>query len=139
MSIPIAARWLGFAGLLPFLGAAVAALVTEGGPNAFAVRALLAYGAVILSFLGGVRWGFAITTGEPERLPARLAFSVVPSLAGWVALLLPAVFGLLLLALCFALMLLADLRPGLAPAWYIRLRLPLSVGAVACLLLGLGA
>ena len=50
--------------------------------------ALVAYGAVILAFLGGVHWGFALPepSGRGER--ARLVLGVVPSLVGWVALLL---------------------------------------------------
>ena len=51
--------------------------------------AQLAYGASILSFLGGARWGFAV----PESSPAKpdwinLANSVVPSLLAWVAMLM---------------------------------------------------
>lgn len=137
MPIPPAARWLGFAGLLPFLGAATAMLLADGALQAFAALALPAYGAVILSFLGGIRWGLAMADAKPGRLPARLAISVAPSLAGWVALLLPGAAGLLLLAAGFAAMLVLDLRTQMAPAWYAKLRLPLSLGAIASLLMGL--
>ena len=139
MPIPPAARWLGFAGLLPFLATAAAAILADGALQAFAARALPAYGAVILSFLGGIRWGLAMAAAEPGRLPVRLAVSVVPSLAGWVALLLPGAAGLALLAAGFAAMLALDLRDASAPAWYVKLRLPLSLGAIAALLVGLAA
>jgi hypothetical protein len=135
-SIPAAARYLGFAGLLPFAGSVLIRLSPFAASFDPAQRALPAYGAVILSFLGGVRWGLALPDGE--RLPARLTLSVLPALAGWVALLLPQRMGLILLAVGFALMLFADQRFPLAPAWYRRLRVPLSAGAVSCLLLGLG-
>ena len=59
-TIPSAARWLGFGGLLPFAATASLALYPALSLNDIATRALLAYGAVILSFLGGVRWGIAI-------------------------------------------------------------------------------
>ena len=55
--------------------------------------ALMAYGAVVLSFLGGVHWGFALAPGTVEQSGRterwRLLFGVMPSLIGWVALLAP--------------------------------------------------
>ena len=134
--IPKTALWLGPLGLLPFLAGAVAAwwLPVERLPGtAFAVAA---YGAVILSFLGGVHWGLAAPAGRPLQL----GFSVLPPLVAWVALLaanLPAVdVALWSLAAAFAIMLFCDLLAAgrnLTPDWYPRLRLPLSLGAVVCL------
>jgi Protein of unknown function (DUF3429) len=135
-SIPSAARWLGFGGLLPFAGAVLARFTPA---HDLAPFALSAYGAVILSFLGGVRWGLAIADTGGGDLAARLSISVLPALAGWVALLLPPHQGLSLLAVGFVLMLLADLRLPAAPLWYRGLRVPLSAGAVCALLLGLTA
>ncbi len=137
--IPTAASWLGCAGLLPFGAAALAALWPAAPLHALALPALLAYGAVILSFLGGIHWGLAMASAAPGTLPARLGFSVLPSLLGWVALLLPPAAGLVLLAAGFAAMLLLDLQSEATPVWYPRLRLPLSLGAMAALLLGLAA
>lgn len=137
-SIPIPARVLGGAGLIPFFAAALAAVWPGFADHDFALRALIAYGAVILSFLGGVRWGLAIAE-RPDALWGPLAVSVAPSLGGWVALLLPAGTGLVLLALGFAVMVALDGRLVAAPAWYRRLRLPLSAGAILALLVGLAA
>jgi hypothetical protein len=61
----------------------------------------------------------------------------LPSLIGWLALLISASAGLLLLAVGFSVLLLADLRLQMAPPWYGALRLPLSVGAISALFLGL--
>lgn len=135
--MPAAARWLGYAGLIPFVAAAVAGLVS--GANDFPVRALVAYGAAILSFLGGVRWGLAMATAEPAALLRPLLISVLPSLAGWGALLLPTPTSLIVLSAAFSLLLLADLRLTSAPAWYGTLRVPLSLGSIASLLAGLVA
>lgn len=135
--IPPAARWLGFLGLLPFAAFGLAGLLPLAPFHAQAPSILLAYGAVILSFLGGVRWGLAIATPDAARLWAQLGFSVLPSLLAWAGLLLPIRAGLLLLAAGFALMLVADLRLAEAPAWYRQLRRPLSAGAIGALLLGL--
>ena len=59
-SVPSAAAWLGGLGIIPFVGISLAtpfAADVLKGPLSFA---LMTYGAIILSFLGGVHWGLAI-------------------------------------------------------------------------------
>ncbi|MEM6906904.1 MAG: DUF3429 domain-containing protein [Pseudomonadota bacterium] len=134
--VPQAARWLGLAGVIPFASFALAAWMVPG-PLTLAV--LGGYGAVILSFMGGCRWGLAAAgMGEgPAFLP--LALSVLPALYAWIALLLPWPWAGVALALGFALLLVADLalaREGGAPPWWPALRWPLSVAAGGSLLLG---
>lgn len=136
-AVPRAARWLGFAGLLPFVAAAGAGIMPTAPLHDLALQALLAYGAVILSFLGGIRWGLATARADPAALSGPLCLSVLPALLGWFALLVPAATGLMVLALGFAAMLAADFRLAMAPAWYRSLRLPLSAGAITALLVGL--
>ena len=54
----------------------------------FSLLALMAYGATVLAFLGGVHWGFALDEGSnqtSQALRARLVLGVVPSLIGWAA------------------------------------------------------
>jgi hypothetical protein len=128
--IPPMALALGLGGAIPF--AALAFAVATDQPRLMgldALFALIAYGATILSFLGGIRWGLAVETRPGEGQAGNLALSVVPSLAGWVALLLPSLPGLALLLAGVLLMGAADLamvRAGHAPAWYGRLRLLLT-------------
>ncbi|MDJ0945003.1 MAG: DUF3429 domain-containing protein [Kiloniellales bacterium] len=137
--IPNAAVWLGALGLIPFLAGALAPWLLPPQRLPQADLALIGYGAVILSFLGGVHWGLA----APEGRPGQLGFSVLPSLVGWLALLV-ATFDALgpalwLLAAAFATLLPGDLLAagrGLAPGWYPRLRLPLTLVVVACLIVG---
>ena len=82
-SVPAPAQVLGFAGLIPFAGCALAvAFLPEIKPEA--ADALLNYGAVILSFLGGIRWGFAVFEGDRAGWIA-YGVSVIPSLVAWVA------------------------------------------------------
>lgn len=137
-AVPRPAAWLGGAGLLPFAVLALASLVLRGSWGETAAQALLAYGASILSFLGGIRWGIAISRpGVP--LWRELSLSVLPSLIAWAALLLPRGWGMGLLALALLAQFWLDLRAtreGLAPAWYPSLRLPLTVGAAASVLVG---
>jgi len=136
-TIPTWPRALGFAGLLPQL-ACLAALWF--GPDSWRFAALAiawGYGALILSFLGGLWWGIAASRiREGQRVPAWLWIAaVLPSL---VALLtyLPWVFGqewpgpsLVILGSALIASLWVDRRiaPS-APAWWMRLRVPLSLG-----------
>jgi len=139
-SVPVSAGWLGGLGAVPFVGLAGVLPLLAGGVKPLVVQALLAYGATILSFLGGVHWGLAIKIPPGEGLKARLVLSVMPSLVAWVALLVGAQPGLMLLALAIAAMLWVDLRAtrlGHAPLWYPKLRLPLS--AIVCSALVFGA
>lgn len=146
--IPSAALWLGYGGVIPFAGLAAGLWLFGPHGAAQALFALAAYGAVILSFLGGVVWGAAVIAGqagriEPSRRGALLGLSVLPSLAAWAALLLvweAAPFTLGVLMLCFAAQFAADRRltlAGLFPPWFGRLRARLSLAVVACLGLAL--
>jgi hypothetical protein len=136
--VPAPAAWLGGLGLLPFV-AGVALVVSAD--VAWAMPALRFYGAVILSFMGGVHWGLAIadfgTAARSGSMWLRLCGSVVPALVAWGGLLLMPVPGLLTTAAAFVILLLADVlavRKGLAPLWYPRLRLPLTLVVVVCLI-----
>ena len=132
--------WLGYGGLLPFVAGALAVVTHQGE---WALRALLAYGACILSFLGAVHWGWVLAPGSAAgRLPVvrTLALGVVPSLVGWVALLLPAGTGLALLICGFAGWYLLESRlVGAATlgAAYFALRQRLTFGVLACLVVAL--
>ena len=138
--IPPAALWLGASGAIPFIGLALAAHLLEPSLASRATFALLAYGAVILSFLGGVQWGFAAP--DSQDLPRRLLMSVVPSLVGWAALFLTGQAGFLLLIIAFALVLLIDWqahKQSKSPPWYILLRVPLTATVILCLIIGAAA
>jgi ABC-type proline/glycine betaine transport system permease subunit len=140
--VPSSAGWLGGLGAAPFIGLAGAMPFLAGNLRQLVAHALVAYGAIILSFLGGVHWGMAI--GSPSstyhgKLKARLTLSVIPSLAAWAALLVAETTGLCILAAAIAAMLWVDTRAtrmGQAPPWYPKLRIPLTCAVVATLLFG---
>ncbi len=142
LKVPVSAAWLGGLGAVPFAALALAFALLDGWPRTSISHALVAYGATILSFLGGVHWGLAIApsgASDQGNLRTRLMVSVVPSLVGWSALLVDTRPGLFILAAAIALMLWVDLRATrsrLAPAWYPKLRIPLSCAVVATLLIG---
>ena len=71
-TIPPAALTLGLAGLLPFAACAAAAHALPPGQQGVALQALAGYGAVILSFFGGVRWGLVIRGPAKGALFPRL-------------------------------------------------------------------
>ncbi len=136
-SMPQPARWLGFGGLVPFCSLAAASLLDPSHASRWAF-ALLAYGAVILSFVGALHWGFAtVWQSESAGRRARMMYwSVVPALGAWVALLLPPQAGAGVLSVLFVVHYLFDValaRRGQLPSWYLRLRTPLTIGAVASL------
>ena len=131
--VPRSALVLGLSGLLPSL-AMVTAMILWPAHRATAATIGMAYGAVIASFVGGAWWGLSAALAEAEALPRMLARSVVPSLTAWLALLVPAASGLLVLAAVFASLLPMDRelrRLGMAPGWWFSLRLPLSLGMAA--------
>ena len=87
---------------MPFVGGALAVAVAPTAWHDMALRALVAYGAVIVSFLGGIHWGSPTGTAHDA---ARL-WGVVPSLLAWPLLLVSssrwALIGLAAsLALCW--------------------------------------
>ena len=55
--VPTAAGLLGGFGVVPFLGLAASLPFLKNEPKLMIAHALVAYGATILSFLGGVHWG----------------------------------------------------------------------------------
>ena len=133
-SIPKAALFLGLSGLLPFVALGGIAVCQAPAIHRGVYSALMAYGAIILSFLGGVRWGFAINAKSPSNLTLPLMISVTPSLIAWLSLLVRAEYGIVVLTVSFLLMTLLDFKLQSGPAWYLTLRIPLSLGVLTCLL-----
>ncbi len=133
---PALARRLGYAGLLP---QAAALVVLIGGDPAWRFTALAlgyAYAALILSFLGGLWWGLAAQARAPVP-PWVWVAAVVPSLVALMSA-IPWALGdawpgpsLGLLGMALLASSIVDHRlvaQGIAPPWWLRLRLPLSIG-----------
>ena len=133
---PAAVIVYGFAGLIPFFVPAVLALLFPEHKPLFQ-QALIWWAAIILSFLGGARWGMAVQAPAPN---ARLiGMAMLPSIFAWVALLAPISFHwqITLLIGGFGLMLIWDRRAGSLPNWYGWLRGWLTVLAIVGLQAGL--
>lgn len=97
---------LGLAGLIPFVMLACLQWFSVPGWRMLAGSALLSYGALIVSFLGGIHWGLAMRGRSVA--PARLVWGVLPSLLGWLAVLLDSPWGQAVLAVSLLACLMVD-------------------------------
>ena len=145
--IPLPALAVAAAGLLPF-AYAVALIFANAGTlptlGLFAsdrsggVLILERFGAAILGFMGGCLWGFA---SAPPRAPrwALLIAASVPVVAAYFALQPHPARSCVFLAFGFAILQGIDVafqRLGVAPAYWLTLRLPLTAVVMTCLLIG---
>jgi hypothetical protein len=131
--------WLGYAGLVPFAVLTLLLWLVSADLHPFVALSLAAYGAVIVSFLGGIHWGIGLRYAAAEN-PGHtfhLVWGVVPALVAWVAMLMPAFAGLPLLGLvmvgCYAVDRKTWADAGLAHWLPLRLRLTV-VATLSCVL-----
>ena len=97
--LPPYVRILGYGGLIPFMAPAAALWLADTTSHAFISLALVAYGAVIASFLGAIHWGLAMGDPQQQQKLASYAWGVTPSLVAWLAVLSDRGLGLALLAI----------------------------------------
>ena len=134
--IPRSALVLGLAGLAPFLWGMTTVLnpdaanwgISTFGPRFIGPYVQLFYGAIILSFMSGVLWGFAAKATGPVATMGYL-LSVIPAL--WAFLMTgngPVSAGIYLMVGFVALLALDwhFWRNGLAPDWWMSLRILLT-------------
>jgi hypothetical protein len=144
---PMPAIVLGAAGLLPLLIALFVRLAAGADPDtplAGKIGGLaITYSAMILSFLGGIWWGVASARAGEAEQPRLLVIAVAPTILAALLFGLSADMPVVcstLLGLAIALTPLVDRmldRRKLVPAWWMNLRLPLSL-ALGALTIGLG-
>ena len=131
---PLTALILGWGGVIPFIGAAMAKIF--GGPitGIYALSLGTLYAGVIITFIGAIHWGAAVQNPKPWRLIWSIlpALAVVPVLFIAPALRIP--FLIAGLMLCWA----VDFRvtkEGVWPEWYMKLRHGLTGTAVISLII----
>lgn len=122
------------AAFLALIAAARAGAPIGGDPSAW----LRLYAALALAAVGGIRLGNGLRTGAARGKRASLAVigGALAPLAAFAALALPVEAGLMLLAFAWAALGAADslaAARGRLPAWYGRLRIGLTLAAVAIL------
>ena len=125
---------LGYMGLVPFV-----TLTISIGLNAGIFKQphfmMISYAAVILTFMGAIYWGTAMSMGESCSM-LQLLISIVIALLGWTALLLPTHNAYQLLLITFIALCVADhylLPVRRYPRWYMNMRVVLTTIVVLCL------
>lgn len=131
------ARQLGFAGLIPFVGLAMALWLSPPESRPWLSMALLGYGASIASFLGAIHWGL-VMRGDSPRNATSLIWGVMPSLLAWLALLLGQATGVLLILglLCACYAVDRTMYPRYQLKAWLSMRLQLTLVASASCLAG---
>ena len=126
-------RRLGYAGLTPFVLLAFLLWVVDADLHPFIALSMAGYGAVIVSFLGGIHWGIgfrnAITMHNAP--PVHCVWGVIPSLLAWVGVMMPAFAGLPLLGAVLIACYVMDRRtwPAAGLGQWLNLRLHLTIVA----------
>jgi hypothetical protein len=137
--IPRPAFWLGWAGVIPFAALSVSTLTGgdawSGVDQSRVLQALVTYGMIILSFMGGVQWGLEMSRPEGNGATG-FAASVIPALIAFGASFVSVFAALIILIAGFLILLAYDrarIRAGIGPIWYGALRLQLSTAVILCL------
>jgi hypothetical protein len=145
--IPLPALVIGYLGLIPFVYGVMLLFSEAGSLPTFGffssdreggLHVLENFGAVILGFMGGCLWGFASAPGRASSWPL-LAAAAVPAFLGFAAIRPDPELSCIALAFGFVVLQGIDVlfhRAGVAPDWWLSLRLPLTAGVMACLLAG---
>ncbi len=120
---------LSLAGFIPFAVLAPSLYLMGVSNELFAsfFDVFKVWSALILSFLGGIRWGFAIANEPFEN--RNLLISVVPSILAWFVLLLPDAYTILALLILFCLHGAWDsfyINEGKVPPWFGKIRITLT-------------
>ncbi|WP_374376909.1 DUF3429 domain-containing protein [Tabrizicola sp.] len=147
--IPRPALTLGLAGLIPFLWSAAThlspALSAWAGqflsPMFLGAYVGLTWGTLILGFMSGTLWAFA-TRAEGTLAAVAYSLPVIPALWAFVMVSDASQTSTVFLAAGFVGLLLLDAMFtawGLAPRWWLRLRVMLTVVVLACLAIPLQA
>ena len=114
---------LTYSGTLPFLASVLLQLFFADLVALDYQYILIAYGAVITSFIAGVHWGIYLNHNPSINL---FIHSNIIALMAWLALLIPVYLGFILLIICFLYLFLIDRKLAqwnFIEPWFIRLRL----------------
>ena len=129
------AKSLGYAGLIPFIIFSIGSwfqlpMISDS------TYILTAYAAIILSFMGAIHWGIAMSSSEDQNGKYFIA-SVIPGLSAWLALLMPQRYAIILLMVGFIALIIYDWsveKPQRLPGWYIPMRNRLTLVVMMCLM-----
>ncbi|APH73464.1 DUF3429 domain-containing protein [Aquibium oceanicum] len=137
------ARLLALLGFIPFAALSLWLFgIAQDHPwRPVTILLLKSYSVVILSFLGGIRWGLGMKT-EPRDGRRDLVASCAPALAGWAGFFVPVPFAFALFAVAFAAQGAWDafaVHHDVAPRWFGSTRILLTVLVVSAMILSFAA
>lgn len=121
------ANVLGYLGLIPFVLLPIGMLVLQSEFKPQIGEALVAYGAVIISFLGAHHWTLSVSGASHKNM----LYAVTPALIGWIAILMPVQYGMLTVLIGLLITWYADNKLSAMDAWYLVLRNRLTFVAVS--------
>lgn len=137
--IPFVALWGGLLGLIPFWGLALLGTFNERVPSIVLFNYLANYSALIVSFLGAIWWGLALSQSNVQLRNFMFGWSLAPCVSAWFTLGLPTATALFVFAFLLVLQLLMDYvflwRTRTVSYWLWCLRRLLTVLAVPALLM----
>ena len=138
-AMPVSARLLAFAGLIPFVAATALLLCgVQSLPLLGPVdRLLSSYTLLIVSFMAGTHWGMAIARAKAAHIPLYLPSNLVALTAWFTYLLAPLAAQLVIDAGALLVLLVIEHRIAAAVAMdddYVHLRTQVSTVAVAAVL-----
>ena len=134
---------LAIAGSIPFVMATVALVAGDSHIRVPAIAALVTVSAILLSYLGGVESGLALSerSGTENTRAVAVALSMLPSLAAWGVLWLPSPQWQLGASLALFVAVWANdlwlARQGLIPSWFVDVRTGLTALVAALLVIAL--
>ncbi len=146
---------LAYSGLAPFFALFLVVWLTPSlidiEPGTQFLYWGLMYGAILLSFMGGIHWGIALMMtkdhGEVSPILERFSGSLLPAIIGWIAIIPGALLGTVsippfwrfaMMLFAFLYLLIADqrsVRNRVLPQWYGRLREKITFFLIMLLLL----
>lgn len=128
MSEFLSSRWLLWLGIAAWLPIAYAlALVVAGDATVDTIPMVISYGAAVLIFLAGVRFGAGLMSGN--AVPMSVRFAPLAGLLGLVAIWTPAQIALSVLVVGYGAQGALDVWAGLAgrlPKPYVRARVVMT-------------
>lgn len=122
---------LGVLGLIPFIAPVIMVFLYDNEIGQIAETLHMIYGALIISFIGGVQWGYAIRQGVSARA-SQYIIGVIPTLAILGTLLMGLMIEAYHVSLVFAGLLLLQAiidQRIYVEKWFLRLRWGLTIVA----------
>ncbi|MFZ5617970.1 MAG: DUF3429 domain-containing protein [Pseudomonadota bacterium] len=142
-----AASFLAYLGAAPLIAAALT-MIVDSASGGVAQAFLVLYGAALLIFFGGVRWGVAVMKPNGPTMRSLVGaaapmLAALPLFAPFDANMGDAAFKMAIIMALMIILLVDDLRATRrgdgAPAWYLGVRVPLTVLIEVAFLVALAA